>query len=75
MQSYKAETFIVHHPDMMPPLPVNLRVCPTCLDAMSVHYAWKSSEHVVHYFCVCHCGSRTKGKLVHVRLSSRKSKL
>ena len=64
-------TFTLIPLDHVPDLPAKWRICPTCLGTMQIAYAWKSSEHVVHYFTVCHCGSRSKGKLLHFRITSR----
>jgi hypothetical protein len=64
-------TFTILPEDDVPAIPPGRRICPTCLKPMSVWYAWKSSEHVVHYFLLCHCASRSKGKLMHFRLNSK----
>lgn len=63
-------TFTTVDTDHVPPVPINRRMCPGCLQPMMLSYCWKSSEHVIHYFFVCHCGTRTKGKLLHFRINS-----
>lgn len=67
----RASRFTVIPQDHVPEVPARDRLCVTCLDPMMLHYAWKSSERVIHYFFVCHCGSRTKGMLRHYRMNSR----
>lgn len=64
-------SFTVIPHDHVPEVPMNRRLCVTCLNPMMLHYAWKSSERVIHYFFVCHCGSRTKGRLLHFHINSR----
>jgi len=68
---YSNVQFTTLDKEFLPLPPVNRRLCPGCFDAMQLAYAWKSSEHVVHYFFVCHCGTRTKGRLQHYRINSR----
>lgn len=67
----KTQTFTTIPHDHVPSLPMSWRICPTCLDPMMIDYCWKSSERVIHYFLHCHCGSRTKGKLISARINSR----
>lgn len=67
----KNSTFALYTAEAVPLPPIKDRICVTCLDPMHVHYAWKSSEAVIHYFCICHCGSRSKGKMLHYRINSR----
>lgn len=61
-------TFVLEHLDRAPEVPGTWRLCPGCFDPMMLSYAWKSSEHVIHMFFVCHCGTKSKGKLLHFRL-------
>lgn len=67
----KNATFVTIDTDYVPPVPVSRRRCPGCHDAMRLAYCWKSSEHVIHYMFICHCGSRSKLKLMHFRINSR----
>jgi hypothetical protein len=67
----KNATFKTIDIDYVPVVPIHRRQCPTCLDPMRLSYCWKSSERVIHYMFVCHCGSGSKVKLMHFRINSR----
>lgn len=67
----KIETFTTIPQEHVPEVPMSWRICPTCLNPMMFSYCWKSSERVIHYFFICQCGSRAKGKLIHGRINSR----
>lgn len=54
----------------VPPVPMNRRLCPGCHNAMGLYYAWKPSEHQITYMFVCHCGKRSKVRLMHFNLNS-----
>lgn len=56
--------------DDVPPVPISRRVCPGCHDTMRYCYAWKPSEHQITYMFVCHCGNRSKVRLLHFNLNS-----
>lgn len=67
----KNATFTTIDTDYVPAVPVSRRLCPGCHNAMALYYCWKSSERVIHYMFVCHCGTRSKVKLMHFRINSR----
>lgn len=71
MKKSTGSVFTLYTQDKVPEIPANQRLCVTCLEPMLFHYAWKSSERVVHYFYVCHCGSRSKGRLIHRKLNKK----
>lgn len=71
MPPRKNTVFTLYTHEQVPLPPETSRLCPTCINPMRCQYAWKSSEHVIHYFMLCECGSRAKGRLMHARLDKK----